>query len=175
MRVTALSISSVEATSGESKIWVKDRGPRTCDPKVASNLFNSPRSRKGLPRTSPIASSPSPSSEVRLMTSGTTPVHLILDLPHPHLHLCHPTQAGTNAELCRVQTCLQTQDLLLQFEDLLVLLILLKKPSVRHPELEIRDGCQGGPQWSPEIQSTLVWSLCWGATGSARRSTQVGE
>jgi len=35
--------------------------------------------------------------------------------------------------------------------------------------------CQGGPQQSPEIQSTLVWSLCWGATGSARRSTQRGE
>ena len=35
--------------------------------------------------------------------------------------------------------------------------------------------CQGGPQWSPEIQSTLVWSSCWGATGSAGRSTQRGE
>ena len=35
--------------------------------------------------------------------------------------------------------------------------------------------CQGGPQQSPEIQSTLVWSLCWGATGSAGRSTQRGE
>jgi len=32
--------------------------------------------------------------------------------------------------------------------------------------------CQGGPRWSPEIQSTLVWSLCWGATGGARRSMQ---
>jgi len=49
MWVTALSIFSTEAASGESKIWVKDRGPRTCDPKVASNLFNGPRSRKGLP------------------------------------------------------------------------------------------------------------------------------
>jgi len=35
--------------------------------------------------------------------------------------------------------------------------------------------CQGGPRWSPEVQSTLVWSSCWGATGSARRSTQRGE
>jgi len=35
--------------------------------------------------------------------------------------------------------------------------------------------CQGGPRRSPEIQSTLVWSSCWGATGSARRSTQRGE
>jgi len=35
--------------------------------------------------------------------------------------------------------------------------------------------CQGGPRQSPEIQSTLVWSSCWGATGSARRSTQRGE
>ena len=35
--------------------------------------------------------------------------------------------------------------------------------------------CQGGPQWSPEIQSTLVWSLCWGATGGAGRSTQREE
>jgi len=56
MWVTALSISSDEAISGESKIWVKDKGPRTCDPKVASDLFNGPRSKKGLPRTSPIAS-----------------------------------------------------------------------------------------------------------------------
>jgi len=37
------------------------------------------------------------------------------------------------------------------------------------------DTCQGGPRRSPEIQSTLVWSSCWGATGSARRSTQRGE
>jgi len=35
--------------------------------------------------------------------------------------------------------------------------------------------CQGRPQWSPEIQSTLVWSSCWGATGSAGRSTQREE
>ena len=35
--------------------------------------------------------------------------------------------------------------------------------------------CQGGPRRSPEIQSMLVWSSCWGATGSARRSTQRGE
>jgi len=35
-----------------------------------------------------------------------------------------------------------------------------------------RDQCQGGPQWSPEIQLTLVWSSCWGATGGAGRSTQ---
>jgi len=35
--------------------------------------------------------------------------------------------------------------------------------------------CQGGPRRSPEIQSTLVWSSCWGATGSAGRSTQRGE
>ena len=35
--------------------------------------------------------------------------------------------------------------------------------------------CQGGPQRSPEIQSTLVWSSCWGATGSAGRSMQRGE
>jgi len=35
--------------------------------------------------------------------------------------------------------------------------------------------CQGGPRRSPEIQSTLVWSSCWGATGSARRSMQRGE
>jgi len=35
--------------------------------------------------------------------------------------------------------------------------------------------CQGRPRWSPEIQSTLVWSSCWGATGSAGRSTQRGE
>jgi len=35
--------------------------------------------------------------------------------------------------------------------------------------------CQGGPRRSPEIQSTLVWSSCWGATGGARRSTQRGE
>ena len=35
--------------------------------------------------------------------------------------------------------------------------------------------CQGGPRRSPEIQSTLVWSSCWGATESARRSTQRGE
>jgi len=32
--------------------------------------------------------------------------------------------------------------------------------------------CQGGPRRSPEIQLTLVWSSCWGATGSAGRSTQ---
>jgi len=37
------------------------------------------------------------------------------------------------------------------------------------------DICQGGPQWSPEIQSMLVWSSCWGATGGAGRSTQRGE
>jgi len=35
--------------------------------------------------------------------------------------------------------------------------------------------CQGGPRWSPEVQSTLVWSSCWGATGGAGRSTQRGE
>ena len=35
--------------------------------------------------------------------------------------------------------------------------------------------CQGGPRRSPEIQSTLVWSSCWGATGSVGRSTQRGE
>ena len=35
--------------------------------------------------------------------------------------------------------------------------------------------CQGGPRRSPEIQSTLVWSSCWGATGSAGRSMQRGE
>ena len=35
--------------------------------------------------------------------------------------------------------------------------------------------CQGGPWRSPEIQSTLVWSSCWGATGSAGRSMQRGE
>jgi len=35
--------------------------------------------------------------------------------------------------------------------------------------------CQGGPRRSPEIQSTLVWSSCWGATGSAGRSTQRRE
>jgi len=35
--------------------------------------------------------------------------------------------------------------------------------------------CQGGPRRSPEIQSTLVWSSCWGATGSAGCSTQRGE
>ena len=40
----------------------------------------------------------------------------------------------------------------------------------------VEDGiCQGGPQRSPEVQSTLVWSSCWGATGSARCSTQRGE
>jgi len=38
-----------------------------------------------------------------------------------------------------------------------------------------KDECQGGPWRSPEIQSTLVWSLCWGATGGAGRSTQRGE
>ena len=41
--------------------------------------------------------------------------------------------------------------------------------------LEGWGGCQGGPRRSPEIQSTLVWSSCWGATGSAGRSTQRGE
>jgi len=41
--------------------------------------------------------------------------------------------------------------------------------------LGVGEECQGGPQQSPEIQSTLVWSSCWGATGSARRSTQRGE
>jgi len=35
--------------------------------------------------------------------------------------------------------------------------------------------CQGGPRRSPEIQLTLVWSSCWGATESAGRSTQRGE
>ena len=35
--------------------------------------------------------------------------------------------------------------------------------------------CQGRPRRSPEIQSTLVWSSCWGATGSAGHSTQRGE
>ena len=35
--------------------------------------------------------------------------------------------------------------------------------------------CQGGPRRSPEMQSTLVWSSCWGATGSAGCSTQRGE
>jgi len=35
--------------------------------------------------------------------------------------------------------------------------------------------CQGGPRRSPEIQSTLVWSSCWGATGSAGCSMQRGE
>jgi len=35
--------------------------------------------------------------------------------------------------------------------------------------------CQGGPRRSPEIQSTLVWSSCWGATEGAGRSTQRGE
>ena len=35
--------------------------------------------------------------------------------------------------------------------------------------------CQGGPRRSPEIQSTLVWSSCWGATGGAGRSMQRGE
>jgi len=39
----------------------------------------------------------------------------------------------------------------------------------------LRLHCQGGPRRSPEIQSTLVWSSCWGATGSAGRSTQGGE
>jgi len=37
------------------------------------------------------------------------------------------------------------------------------------------EDCPGGPRRSPEIQSTLVWSSCWGATGSAGRSTQRGE
>jgi len=41
--------------------------------------------------------------------------------------------------------------------------------------MDISDDCQGGPRRSPEIQSTLVWSSCWGATGSAGRSTQRGE
>jgi len=31
MWVTALSISSAKAISGESKIWVKDKGPRAYD------------------------------------------------------------------------------------------------------------------------------------------------
>jgi len=35
--------------------------------------------------------------------------------------------------------------------------------------------CQGRPRRSPEIQSTLVWSSCWGATGGAGRSMQRGE
>ena len=33
--------------------------------------------------------------------------------------------------------------------------------------------CQGGPWRSPEIQSTLVWSLCWGATGGAGHNKDV--
>jgi len=43
------------------------------------------------------------------------------------------------------------------------------------PPSDDEGGCQGGPRRSPEIQSTLVWSSCWGATGSAGRSTQRGE
>jgi len=39
----------------------------------------------------------------------------------------------------------------------------------------VEEVCQGGPRQSPEIQSTLVWSSCWGATGSAGRSTQREE
>jgi len=40
---------------------------------------------------------------------------------------------------------------------------------------DVEEECQGGPRRSPEIQLTLVWSSCWGATGSAGRSTQRGE
>ena len=57
-------MSSAMAASGESKIWVSVNGPKTCDPKVTSDLPDTPRLRKGLPRTSPIASLPSPSLEV---------------------------------------------------------------------------------------------------------------
>ena len=51
-------------------------------------------------------------------------------------------------------------------------LLLLDILHTRQPLLPI---CQGGPRRSPEIQSTLVWSSCWGATGSARCSMQRGE
>jgi len=56
----------------------------------------------------------------------------------------------------------------------------VKKPSYSDPKawrpIQLLDTlCQGRPQWSPEIQSTLVWNSCWGATGGAGRSTQRGE
>jgi len=83
--------------------------------------------------------------------------------------VCLGTTVGNNHNIFEHQTHLSSVNCWSR------LAICLCRSWLLRSTCERNGSCQGGPQRSPEIQSTLVWSSCWGATGSAGRSTQRGE